>query len=326
MMAVGEGWFTYKWNGATVVEHGGDLPGAHSMMTLLPARRAGIFISVASQGASSGRSSDPLFLHPRQINNDLLAALLGPRAIGNSGSPSGQAEIPPGDLAGRYVVARGAYHSVEFPRQVLEVRAAGGNLEIEGVGLLRPLSGNLFAGPGKLIWDAAAFRRAADGSIVLFPNFPFTAFQKVPVWRDPGYATMLADAGLALLATAFALPFYRDDRPGARQAKWLPIVAFLYLASMAAAALLPMWNGRTLQDAYEDGSQHGFILLIVLAHLILVLAVACTIEARDTWRRRFWGQGRWGLAARIHYTALALAAWAPIPLFLHMHLLGWHLP
>jgi CubicO group peptidase (beta-lactamase class C family) len=326
MMAVGEGWFTYLWNGHLVVEHGGDLPGAHSMMTLLPERQAGIFISIASQDARSTRNADANYLHPRQINNDLLRELLGPRKLLDRPAGKERADIPLEELAGRYVRARGAYHSVATTRQVLEVRKAGSNLEIEGVGTLRPLGANLYEGPGQLIWDAAVFKRDRDGSLILMPFFPVSAFEKVPFWRDPDYAQSLATAGLALLATGLALLFYRDGRRAARQAKWIPVAALVYLAAFDAALTLPIWSNRTVVEAYEDGSQHGFVLLIVLAHLISLLAVACTIETYRVWRQRFWGVGQWGAVARAHYTALTIAAWSPIPLFFHMHLLGWHLP
>jgi hypothetical protein len=113
--------------------------------------------------------------------------------------------------------------------------------------------------------------------------------------------------------------FLRQPRPhhpaGACLARWCAAVtALLVVGSLVFIA--SELSGETYDYAYGVPAKTAFLLKLNYLNAVLIVVVAvCAVFA---WRKRWWN-----LAARIHYSAIALAAIALIPILIYWRLLGF---
>jgi CubicO group peptidase (beta-lactamase class C family) len=115
---------------------------------------------------------------------------------------------------------------------------------------------------------------------------------------------------------AYVLRKPRPSHPaGARAARWFAsATALLFVCSLAFIA--GELSGETYEYAY--GVPARTALLLQLNYLNAALVVCVFVFAALAWRKKWWG-----LAARIHYSVVILAAVALIPILIYWRLLGY---
>jgi CubicO group peptidase (beta-lactamase class C family) len=116
--------------------------------------------------------------------------------------------------------------------------------------------------------------------------------------------------------TAYLLRKPRPSHPaGAQVARWCAtVMAILFVGSLAFIA--GELSGETYEYSYGVPAKTAFLLKLNYLNAALVVAVA--VFAFFAWRK-----GWWGLAARIHFSIIALAAVALIPILIYWRLLGY---
>lgn len=333
LVGIGTAYFTYVWNGERVIEHGGDLPGAHSMLVMLPDSRMGFFISDAGE-AVSGRPSKPSKsskskadappvrdYSPRQMSFRLLEHLLGPRQLDVTGADGGSA---PANPVGDYVFARSAHETLRMPDEAIPVRrTADGGLELAGIGALTPIAPGIYKGPDRAVFNYVAFTRDRSGAQRLIPYFPFSIAERVAGFDNPAVIQRWTMFGVVALLTGIIALWWPANAFAPLWAKRLPAIVIGLLALAGIVALAPLSHGASLLQGYAYGERTGVLLFTALADLICIAAAVMAGVQFLAWKRRFWGEGRRGTARRVHFGILALAAWALIPALSYMNVLGW---
>jgi CubicO group peptidase (beta-lactamase class C family) len=123
-------------------------------------------------------------------------------------------------------------------------------------------------------------------------------------------------SGLVGWPLTYMLRRPRPSHPvGARVARWCAAVtALLVVGSLVFIA--GELSGETYEYAYGVPAKTAFLLKLNYLNAALIVAVA--VCAALSWRRRWWPP-----VARIHYSVIALAAVALIPILIYWRLLGY---
>ncbi|MDT9597370.1 serine hydrolase domain-containing protein [Sphingosinicella rhizophila] len=322
MTGIGIGYFTQRWNGRLIAEHGGDLPGAHTMLVMIPSLRAGIFISMsneaqpASPGARRNRDHSP-----RQMGYRFLAHFLGPLRLDTNIAGARQAT---GDLAGDYVFQRRPHKGIRMLDPVISVRTKDkDHLEIVGIAALKPLAPGIYEGTDKGIFNYVAFTAGRSGDPVMVPYFPFSSLKRVTGLDHPGTVGTLGLAGLALFITGLLALRWPNATRLERWATRSP--AMILTAGIVASILFvaPIWGGLSGFEAYAYGDRRGAVFLVVMVNALLACVLAAILMAIRGWQAGLWGSGRPGTARRVHFSLLAVALCLVLLPLRYMNLIGW---
>lgn len=306
------GFIDMSANGQRVIGHGGDLAGFHSMLSLLPDHRLGLFVSLNSNSEA-----------------DVRAGVL--RAFLNRYFPVGDVPIltPEADAQKRLARFAGQYRTLRYPHT--DFTRLGGAQETLAVtvtsqGELKILDkkNSLWVQTGPLAFRekhslrTLAFREGPEGRIThLFRGHaPHVAFERVP--RIDAFETHRS-LFLACLATflasllffplaALARRHYRVTLPAAnrvpgwaRWVGWLGAAVFVTVAWFVQSALGGQVNLAT-------GIPRTVRLALVLAHTGAASSVVAVLAAIWIWWRRQgtpWGRLVYSLVA----VALAMTTW-----------------
>lgn len=328
----GVGYMTEVWNGERTARHGGDLPGFHSMLTLLPDSHAGFFIVVANESRVSPKRESskadgasqaelPNFT-PTSINSQFLAHLMGPRA-----APANPLRMLQGDAAnytGAYVFQRRTHNTIRWIGTGVRVDAMeGGGVRVGAYGAFEPAGHGFYRGANG--FDVAFKKTAAGPTLMLMGGM--TAIH-VSGFNDPHFLLVMSISALAIVLTGVAALRW-PQAPGASPVIWvkrIPLILLATLALAAAVALIPVHGRWSWVQLYRFGHPGGAITVVVIAHVVAICAVAMVILTVLAWRNRYWGTGGRAIARRVHFSLLAAAAVALLPSLIYMRLLGWHLP
>jgi hypothetical protein len=174
-----------------------------------------------------------------------------------------------------------------------------------------------------------AFREDTPGRIthLFFDGMPHLAFEKLDWYQTRGFnMSLVLGSVLIFLSTipAAAVRFLRDRRRGndrtsgsrgARLAGWIilaiGVLNLLFLAGFAVG--MPEMMQNVLLDPP---------LLIKIALGLAVLAAVLTVPAL-VYTVLAWKDGYWGVAFRLYYTLVAVAAVAFVWFLNYWNLLGW---
>ncbi|HEX5996526.1 MAG TPA: serine hydrolase domain-containing protein [Jiangellales bacterium] len=293
--------------------HGGDGPGSHSAMALLPDDGEGIFVVFNGDGIDGGAALAARrvverfvdYTHPRAGLPD------GPAGATASGTA-------PAAVAGTYRTTR-MNHS-DYTRLFLALATdvtvtahPDGSITTTGLSLdpavveqhWLPVGDGLFreADGARLI----AFDHR-DGRVALLDGS--SAFQRLAWYEHPSLHLAIAGAGLVLLLSSAAWPVMALVRRRGRRAPTVrPRTARGAYAVAGATALLVVGFIVALLALLADPSSFMIAVLqgsplVSVVFVPLGLAalggLAIVVYAALAWRNRSWNQ--W---ARVHYTAVA---------------------
>ncbi|MDE4908674.1 beta-lactamase family protein [Methanogenium marinum] len=320
------GFYENHINRERIITHAGDTDTFHSLLVIIPERKAGYFVSYNSAGGSSARI-------------DLLMAFVDhfyPTDGGAVSSETGEETDTTGTAAsvekyaGTYQSTRHNYRTFEFyltPPQQMPIEAGeDGTLlmmrsgrapttyaEIEP-GVFSQADGTeTFAGN-------VVFRENTDGEVTFLclENTPIMAFERVPWYATNACTTDVKNAATLLLLTVLLWPLMaiarrvycgRDELQNEgrnKQSSRLPIYARITAGAAALLFLifiyviLPVVAGdAALIQSYMFDRTTPFALTAALAVPVIAsgLSVVAALFVIPVWKERYWTIGH-----RVHYT------------------------
>jgi CubicO group peptidase (beta-lactamase class C family) len=329
------GFYEQRINGERALSHGGGLPGANTLLMLLPDRRLGLFLhtngGATTLGAAVVRAFADRFVGAR-VDSGAMATESADVAFANDGRRR---------LAGVYRSTRYARRSIEklpalFASPVYVERdtgASGAALLVTGLG-----GGAVRYLPvGSLVYrqeggdKRLAFRTDASGRVThLFGGQSFFgsefpgAFERLAWYDAPSFMNELLSWAftLPLLVLVVIWPATVGAQALLRRAKRRPPPAPLAasrrrrqrwaIGAAAAFAVATIAFGfgflarsvRLLETAeLLYGLPAGMKALAWMPFLIVALAVVLCVLSVRAWRKRYWG-----LAGRLYFVAIALDA------------------
>jgi CubicO group peptidase (beta-lactamase class C family) len=318
------GFFDFSDNGVWTIGHGGGAPDMNSLLLLLPDRNLGVFVAYNSEGGGALNTQHLGF--QRAFYDHYFAA-----------APVASRE-PPADFARRAGRFTGSYRITQSGYSTLEkVIGLFGEPQI-----VDPGDGTLLLtaswGEWRFVELEPLYFRQVDGEFALVFHeddrgrithmsagfIPMFAFEKLRWYETSGFHMILAGVCALLFLSAFVVALIRlvrrplrgSDRVssarGARAADWIVVgISLLNLLFVVGTALwgnpLPVFGVSLI-----------YRLVLALPVLAAALTVAALVYTVLAWKDRFWG-----LAGRVHYTLVTVAAVAFVWFLNYWNLLGW---
>src|SRR5215217_4538591 len=324
LLGTAYGFFDFSDNGQRTIGHSGYIPPMYSLLLLLPDQNLGVFVAYNSEGGE-------------ELTNQHLGFQ---RAFFDHYYPTPAVESikPPAAFAERAGRFEGSYRMTQGSHTTLE-KVAGlfGAVEISDTGdgtlllatpwferrfvEVEPLYFRQVDGPFGIV-----FREDDQGRIThMFTDFtPMFAFEKLNWYETSGFNIALA-LGCVLMFLSMIpvilIRFIRDRRlssdrkpaspRGARAAYWIVGISVLNLLFVIGTVL---WGPTNPLFGVS------IIYKIVLGAGVLgaVLTVGALIYSVLAWKNSYWG-----IAARVHYTLVTVAAVAFVWFLNYWNLLGW---
>jgi len=347
--------FTSRLNGAPTIEHGGGTLAASSMMTMIPARRFGFFVSamhgglvpwadhsgeeVAADKTVAGSPVSPSELREAFIDRFLQRPIEAARGL----------PVDLDKLAGNYRMTRRPFTTLAAigeafdPSAVLSVKLTrdGRGMLLNGAGPYRQLGGGVFASPtGRDEWidpytinhdlpAQIAFNLDTSGRPVnLVTGIGDQVWMPASAIFNPRAMT-IAGAILGLVAATGVLLFaWPQRRRIANPTNQIALCATLAVIALPGAMMLGFARGDSIVVQASLGQMARFHVMVVAANAMIVLAVLLALLAVREWRGRgdpgVPGWARWG--RRLHVSAVAGACLGLLAVFSFFNLLGVHLP
>lgn len=302
------------YHGATrTLAHGGDGPGSHSFMLLVPDRDLGVYV-VVNGDAADGAATAAVEEAARAVVDGLLGEAA--EADGPTGAAAPGTAIEA--VAGTYRSSRmnfSDYSSLflTFGAPVTVEVAEDGALTTTGLsadpdveeqhwvpvdtGLYQERDGTRLIAFGEY-----------DGAPMLYQGG--AAFERLPWYSDAMLRLALAAAGIVLLFSLIAWPvvaLLRRLRGGRRRGGPKSAAAFAAAAGLLTAGFMAVVAYLlTDTDQFVNSVMEG-VPIVPRAAVLLALAAAASVGmavcAVVSWKRRWWST-----AGRIHYSAAAFGA------------------
>lgn len=313
------GMYEYVHHGDRGLRHGGWMPGHTSFMVLVPGARLGLFVAA--------NSTETLELR-QTLTRELVSRFGTAQPM-----PPANAEVPV-DVLRRLA---GNYRQVEFAdagfervgyllvaRQLTVALEADGALRLtgtlDGATTLRPISSTVFRredGMGNVVF---VLNERSD-PLRLMAGLDL--FDRVPIAEEPVIRVTAAASLLLFLSACIVWPVGAiAARSGRRERSatggLLPSVALVLAATVSAAYLIvvgALVHAVVFTDTHDlaFGLPTVLELALLLLYPAMVLTLALPLLCVAVWRRRFWSR-----AMRLHFTAVAVAAVAFVPLLFHL--------
>jgi CubicO group peptidase (beta-lactamase class C family) len=321
------GFFDFSDNGQRTLGHSGESAPFNSLLLLLPDQNLGVFVVYNSEGGG-------------ELTNQHLGFQ---RAFFDHYYPTPALKPiqPPADFAERAGRFEGTYRTMgsepgsytTFEKiavlfEPVEISDPG-----DGTLLLttpwrewrfvevEPLYFRQVDGPFHIL-----FREDDQGRIThMFTDFtPMFAFEKLNWYGTPAFnMALLLGCVLMFLSMipAVLIRFIRDRRPGghrkpaprgARVAYWI-VVGISVLNPLFVIGTMLWFNPVPL-----FGVSMIYKIVLGLGVLSAVLTVGALLYSVLAWKNRYWG-----IAARVHYTLVTVAAVAFVWFLNYWNLLGW---
>jgi CubicO group peptidase (beta-lactamase class C family) len=324
LLGTAYGFFDFSDNGQRTIGHSGYIPPMYSLLLLLPDQNLGVFVAYNSEGGG-------------ELTNQHLGFQ---RAFFDHYYPTPAVESikPPADFAERAGRFEGSYRMTQGSHTTLE-KVAGlfGAVEIsdsgDGTLLFRnpwaewrfvevePLYFRQVDGPFGIV-----FREDDQGRIThMFTDYtPMFAFEKLNWYETPRFNIALA-LGCVLMFVSMIpvilVRFIRDRRlssdrksasRGARAAYWIIVgISVLNLLFVIGTVLWGPTNPLF-------GVSIIYKIVLGVGVLGAVLTVGALVYSVLAWKSSYWG-----IAARVHYTLVTVAAVAFVWFLNYWNLLGW---
>jgi CubicO group peptidase (beta-lactamase class C family) len=327
---IGMVFFVEDWGGVPTVAHGGNWPGFHSWMTLLPSLDAGVFVSVMS-GAPTPQIGEALSLlfmpwrkppsSPAVMSGGVYANSFLTRFIGERRAlPAPVAANDAAELAGWYQPDRRVFTTAEaisdllsFGIGNLRITNTPDGLDIGGAAPWRP------AGNGVFVLDAPTRNQAVirhDERVdapVLVPDLGIYTFTRVAWYQHPRLHAYIYVAALLACAIGLALGARAPVLSG-RIAAWAVTLAALALPFIAYAGHV---DDAAMMNRLYAGHTERLAAFVVVANLIPIAALIA-----------LWGAAKTSGSSRIRW-GLGLAGVSGLAISIVLYIynaIGWNVP
>jgi CubicO group peptidase (beta-lactamase class C family) len=318
------GFFEMNQNGLRIFGHGGDIPGFHSILALIPEKSLGIFISFNSEVPSLAYDKTL----EEFVDHFFPAIDPGPQV-----NPSLQNASR---VAGSYRNMRSSYTSLEKVRGLLEqyyFKAQPDGTIIGGLNMMgmKPLGERQYVEVEPLVFqqvdghDVVVFIEDENGNISHAANnlILSQAYERYPWYENPAVHMILwAVSYLVLIAFLIASGIRVLIKRKAKHPQLAPARAaqvLLVLASLFELVFLVLLYIAT-QDyfQYVIGNVGLYIAAFSLSTLAAIAAPFIVFFTVLVWKRQIWRPLR-----RLHYTLGAAAITALTLSFWVWNLIGW---
>jgi len=322
------GFFDFSDNGQRTIGHSGGSDPIHSLLLLLPDENLGVFVAYNSEGGSD------LILQHLGFQRAFFDHYYPAPAVKPIQPPANFAERA-GRFEGSYRLTGGepgtSYTTLEKFAGLL------GTVTISdsGDGTLlfknpwdewrfvevKPLYFRQVDGPFHIL-----FREDDQGRIThMFTDYtPMFAFERLRWYETPAFNMALVLGCILMfvsMITAVLLRFirnrrksgYRNPAPrGARAAYW--IIGGISVLNLLFVIGTVLWGN----PVPLFGVSMIFRIVLGVGVLAAVLTVGALIYSALAWKNSYWG-----IAARVHYTLVTVAALAFVWFLNYWNLLGW---
>jgi len=319
------GFWERKLNGLTILEHGGDIKCFHTIMSLIPERNAGFFLSF-NCGTSSSLTAAEAF---QAFLNRYYPAPSLPDIKPN---PEFKSHLQ--KYTGVYEMNRRSF--TKFPKLVTlltpvkMVATSDGALQMilpAGLGSKRwaEVGPNIFREVGGQ--ETLIFREDSRGRVThaFSSEFGEFALVKLKGYQTPGFHILLiATLSILFLTAILGWPLGALSRALLRRppvGRPAPVAA-RWLAGMMCALFLLLILGILFLVSNTDQIAYGVpvLLKVVLVFPIVgaVLGIGVLIFAILAWKKKYWT-----IYGRLHYSLILLSGVVFLWLLNYWNLLGW---
>ena len=317
------GLFDISDNGRRTFGHDGDTLGFKAQLLLLPDENLGIF--VAYNGEEADELTRQHFGFQRAFYDHYFSA------------PAVEPVQPPTDFVGRagrfegsYRMSRSAYTTLEKYRNTME-----GAVEISNPG-----DGTLLVETPWGAWrfvemEPLYFRQTDGGSALVFREddrgrithvfidiAPQLAFEKMPWYETAGFNMGLVVICLLIFLSVIPVAVIRfvrsrrgADRNPAPRGAYATIVGVCVLNLLFVAGSV-LWGEANLTPLF--GISPLYRIVLGLGVLSAVLTAGALVYTAFAWKDSYWG-----VAGRVYYTVVTVAAVAFVWFLSFWNLLGW---
>jgi CubicO group peptidase (beta-lactamase class C family) len=320
------GFFESNQNGQWIIGHGGELANAYSHLAILPEQGIGLFVASNSPGGF-------------HLQTELLNVFLDhyyPMPEGTAPAFQASSAQQLQRFTGEYRSTRSSYTTLEKLKTIFAMAYSidatdDGTLVFSyPLGYFEPIH---FTQIEPLAFqevdgdDLLLFREDDRGEIshAFLSSMPMQAFEKRSIYDTQAFnMLLLAVINLIFFSALFAAPVayvigrIRGDAGGqpplARLARWLVVILAL-LSTLEGGAFV--WTLFFSIDAFKQGNISWLPLLLIIPILIVLLTLGAVVSTVLAWQRKYWG-----VAGRVHYALVTLAALAQIWFFYNSNLLG----
>lgn len=315
------GFFEFNDNGQRVIGHSGSGEPMESMLLLLPDQNIGVFVAYNSLGA--GELNRQHFGFQRAFFDHYYPA------------PAVEPIQPPSDFAARADRFVGAYKWTMSSYTTLEKFFA---LTGPTINVSNPGDGTLLLespfGDWSIVEEAPLYFRFVDSSyhvafreddqgrmVYLFTDLtPMMSFEKVPWYETLAFNMPLLMTSLLLFLSMLIVTFIRFLRNRRRGADQTPSsrAAARLIVGISLLNLLFIVGNVMWGEQIVFGIPFAYKVTLGLGVLSALLTVAALVYTVLAWKDRYWG-----VAFRIFYTLVAVAAVAFVWFLNQWNLLGW---
>jgi CubicO group peptidase (beta-lactamase class C family) len=326
LLGTAYGFFDFSDNGQRTIGHNGTAEPMHSLLMLLPDQNLGVFVAYNTLGAG-GLVNQHLGFQRAFFDHYYPVPAVEPI------QPPTDFAQRAGQFVGSYRMTRSAYTTIEKFRgalgmTVIEIKDPGDGT----LAMISPWGEWRFAEVEPLYFrqvDAPfsiVFREDDQGRIVqLFTDYtPQFGFEKLNWYETPGFnmalfiSCVLVFLSTIIVALIRAIQNRRQsggqerDPKGARTANWITLV--ICILNLLFVAGLFLWN-----NPYPSlGIPLQFQVVLGLGVLSALLTVGALVYTVLAWKDRYWG-----VAFRVYYTLVTIAAVAFVWFLNYWNLLGW---
>ncbi len=342
------------WAGERTYGHGGDYPGFHSIMWMLPERNTAIFISLLAEGPDSS-FIEGMFGSERMTPNtdspveapltnvgsiaEFLIHFIGPDYAAKDNE-----RLDVDDLVGSYRHEYRAYGTME---EILDMFSG-----YEAVATVEKLGENEILINGELSYTQVAkgvfwnselesYRSGqfGDSALMVFsrdsdeeryfvtPRFTVDPFVQVGTFDNPQFYNQLLIIGLLLsLSGLLALAWKSSTRLSEKYAKRIAVFLPFLIISIPLSLLIGYPEGESVSTHLLLGNSSHYIVAAVLSNLLLVLTLVQIFFTYKAWRTRFWGKGLRAFLSRIHISLVAFGGILAVMAYIFYNFIGINLP
>lgn len=316
------GFWEMSQNGVPIYGHTGDLTTFRSLLALFRDQNMGLFVSYNAGAELLPIQEETLALFVDTFFPEQNAPVTEPTSALNDAQR----------VAGTYQRTRTSFSRIEkvlnlisssqftaLPDGTLTLQFGGEQKHYVEVAplLFQQIDGD----------DVLLFRENNQGQIgIAFSSeYPTFAFQRYPWYENPSLHKAVLSAGFLLLVSAL-IPsigrMLRRRKTSEQVSQWGSLATSSISAGMVFMLLFIIFfaAGFANPSAYNQGKATMFVLALLCSTLFGIATVVIAVSAILLWRAKIWS-----LAARIHYTLVAIGAVALVWVFATWNLIGWRL-
>jgi CubicO group peptidase (beta-lactamase class C family) len=321
------GFWEMSQNGVRIYGHTGDLAAFRSLLALFPDQKMGVFVSYNADAGLLPLQEETLASFVDAFFPAPNAPVAGPASALNDAQR----------VAGTYRRTNASFSKMEKVLNLIRywqfTALADGTLALQD-----PSGQKRYVEVAPLLFqqlggdDVLLFRENSQGQvdIAFSSEYPTFAFQRFPWYETPMLHLGVLGVGVLLLISAVPASIGRllrrrksppDALAAARtSSRWSRLATFSVVAGVVFVLLFFVFFavGFANQNAYYQGNATMVVLALLSSTLFVIATALVAISAILLWRAQVWS-----LAARIHYTLVAMGAAALVWVLATWNLIGW---